>query len=113
MVAFYSVTGMKPFEAHMRKHKRTTCPHCQITLSPISLKRHLQSCKANEEEVDVPQYLCDQCDYKTDRSGNLERHKKKHSKSKLYCEECGHQCTSEKKLEKHKEKAHKPQKVSI
>ena len=108
-----SVTGRRRMWEHQRNHKTSTCPHCNTTMIKSCLKRHKQSCKAKEENLDETWYSCDQCDYKTNRNDNLKRHMKAHSKSKIYCEECGHQCLSEKKLEKHKEKAHRLQKVMI
>ena len=106
----HKAPNKKALNNHKRIHKEITkkpCPLCCKEFSENSIRKHVKNCIKSLSKAKT-EYFCDQCDYKSTRKYDLDRHIIIHKPLpvKFGCNICGTQFIKESRYQKHLEKKH-------
>ncbi|ELT92767.1 hypothetical protein CAPTEDRAFT_228040 [Capitella teleta] len=88
--------------AHPLNDQCTECPACNKTFKSFAQLQWHNS----KQHKSKATYKCSECNFTSQRIGNMKRHKEKHSKSDHQCTLCDYKSTSERYMASHYRKSH-------
>ncbi|XP_013144338.1 PREDICTED: zinc finger protein 485 [Papilio polytes] len=117
------VRGRSQVYRHIRGHDKVHCPICNISLSRLSQKQHMQrhgsktyTCEVcalafytsaelsnhrRNHNKDKPALKCNLCEFRSNRADSMKRHKNRHTDDNVPCITCGMFFSNKQKLVLH------------